>query len=425
MNKKKIENVFDKLWPICRSITGRGYQTSLDILSKINSFKKINFKSGSKIFDWKVPDEWNIKDAYIKYKGKKIIDFRKNNLHVVGYSIPVKKKLNFQSLKKNLFFLKNQPSAIPYLTSYYKKTWGFCLKYNQYKNLKTKGLYDVVIDSSLKNGKLTVGEDYIFGKYRKEIMFSSYLCHPSMANNELSGPLILTFLASEFKKKFRNTKYSYRFVIMPETVGSIAYLSKYWKVLKKNLVAGYQLSCIGDRAPYIFKKSRTENSLADKAGINLVKNFRNSKIIKFNPAIGSDERQYCSPGINLPFCSFSRSMYTKYPQYHTSLDNKSLMSFEKMQETVNDLLDLIFNLENNCFYINKFSKGEPFLSKRNLFRTLSKKERDLDDISIWWLLNYSDGKHDLFDISEKSEVNMKSLIKTAKILEQSGLLKKI
>lgn len=422
--KKKIEKTFDELWPICRSITGKGYQTSLDILSRINSFKKINFNSGSKIFDWKVPDEWNIKDAYIKYKGKKIIDFKKNNLHVVGYSMPVKKKLDFKNLKNNLFFLKKQPTAIPYLTSYYKKTWGFCLKFNQYKKLNPQGVYEVVIDSSFKNGKLTVGESYFLGNSPKEIMFSSYLCHPSMANNELSGPLVLTFLASEFRKKFKYTRYSYRFVILPETVGSIAYLSRYWKVLKKNLIAGYHLSCIGDAAPYTFKQSRKENSLADKAGINFVKNFKNSSIIKFNPAIGSDERQYCSPGIDLPFCSFSRSIYAKYSEYHTSLDNKSLISFEKIQETINDLLNLIFNFENNYVYKNKFNKGEPFLSKRNLFRTLSIKNRDLEDLSIWWLLNYSDGKHDLFDISEKSGLKMNSLIKTAKILEQSGLLQK-
>ncbi len=422
MIKKQIEKTFDKLWPLCRSITGDGYQASLDILSKINSFKKIHFKSGTKVFDWVIPQEWNIKNAYIKYKGQKIIDFKKNNLHVIGYSSAIKKKLTFKDLKNNIFFLKNSPNAVPYLTSYYKKTWGFCLSFNQYKKLKKKGIYDVLIDSSFKKGKLTIGEDIIKGKSSKEIMFSSYLCHPSMANNELSGPLVLTYLASEFKRKFKNPRFTYRFVILPETIGSISYLSKYGKVLKNKLIAGFQLSCIGDKSHYTFKTSRRENTLADKAGINLMNDQKNTNIIKFDPAIGSDERQYCSPGFDLPFASFSRSIYTKYSEYHTSLDNKSIMSFEKMERTVNDLLNLVFNIENNHYYNNKYNKGEPFLSKRNLFRTLSKKERDLDEISIWWILNYSDGKHDLFDISKKSGLKMISLIRTAKILQKSKLI---
>jgi len=423
--EKEIESYFDRLWGITRSITGKGFESSLKILSEIVPFDILKFKTGSKVNDWQIPYVWNIKQAYIlDSKGKEICNFKNNNLHIVSYSQPIKKYLKFNELKNHIFFLKNQPNAIPYITSYYKKTWGFCISYNQYKLLNKKEKYFVNIDSNFSKGNLIIGQKKLSGASKKEILLSSYLCHPSMANNELSGPLVLSFIYKHLKK-IKNKRFSYRFVLLPETIGSIALLSRFGKYFKKNLIAGFQITCVGDKGDFTFKKSREGNTLADIVGLNFMSKIKSKNVINFDPAIGSDERQYCSPGYNLPVASLMKTPYQKYPQYHTSLDNKDFMSFKGMKEVVNAYLTIIYYLENNFYYKNQFPYGEPFLSKRNIYRTLSTKERKLDEIAIWWLLSFSDGWHDLFKISEKSGVCMDILIKVAKILVEKKLLKKI
>ena len=324
--KNTIIRYFDRLFPLNRSLTGKDYQKSLKILREIIPIKIINFKSGSKVFDWKIPLEWNVKDAYILDKNKKkIIDFRKNNLHLMGYSEKVSKIIKLNQLKKNLHFIKEIPNAIPYVTSYYKKRWGFCLSYNQYKTLKNQK-YEIKIDSELKKGKLSIGECLIKGKSKKEILITSYLCHPSMANNELSGPLTLAFLYNSLKKK--KFKYSIRFLIAPETIGTIAYLSKFKDRVKKNVICGYVLSSCGlNKIPH-YKKSKNGNRIGDIA-MERVLSKKNYKILDYNP-IGSDETRYGTIGIDLPVGAFLRSDFDKYKEYHTSLDNKKLLILIKL-----------------------------------------------------------------------------------------------
>lgn len=418
---KQIEEYFDRLWPINRSITGPGYQKSLDILSEIVPFNRINFQTGDKVLDWSIPKEWDVKEAYIiDPKGKKRANFKKNNLHLVGYSAPISEVISLEKLKKRIHTLPNQPNAIPYITSYYNKTWGFCMSHDEYQSLP-EGNYEVFIDSKLTDGTLTIGEAILRGSTKKEILISSYLCHPSMANNELSGPLVLTFLYDKIKN-LKNKKYTYRFVIIPETIGSIAYLSIKGDELKKNLIAGFQLTCIGDGGKLTYKKSRDGDSIGDRAAIQLMNEIKNDNIIPFNPAFGSDERQYCSPGFNLPVGSVMRTMYTKYPEYHTSLDNKKLMNFKKMKESVDFLKDIITAIENNVIWKNKYPYGEPQLGKRGLFRSLSKKSREVDEIAMWWLLNYCDGTNDLLNISNLSGLKLSSLIRVAMKLNKAGIL---
>lgn len=422
---KKIEYYFDQLFPLNRSITGKDYQKSLSILSKIIPLKKINFKTGKKIFDWRIPKEWNVKEAYLSNnKGNKIIDFKNNNLHLLGYSKSFKSNLKLKDLRKNLYFIKNMPNAIPYVTSYYKKRWGFCLSYNQYKKLKNE-TYKVKIDTSFTNGKLTVGEFLLKGKSKKEIIISSYLCHPSMANNELSGPLTLAFLYEKLKKQ--KLKYSIRFVINPENIGAIAYLSKYKNKLKKNVIGGYVLTCCGNKGKIYYKKTKKNNSISDVAIINVIKNL-NHKQLNYYPT-GSDECRYNSIGINLPVGSFMRTNSSDYKEYHTSLDNKKIINFKKIKENIDVLTKTIKLVNKSNFYFNKFNNCDPFLSKRNIYNSISKynfyQKVEVLNNCFFWLLSYSDGKTSDLEISEMSGISLKYINKAAKILIDKKILKKI
>lgn len=421
----EIEEYFDKLWPLNRSITGIDFRKSLEILDELIPTNKIAFKTGEKVLDWTIPSEWNVKDAYILTpNGEKMADFKKNNLHLMGYSIPVNEKMNLRDLKTHLYTLPDQPEAIPYVTSYYKRQWGFCISHVDFEKLE-EGEYTVFIDSELSEGLLIDGDVLIKGKSEKEIFFSTYLCHPSMANNELSGPLVLSFLYRELKKQQQNLNYSYRFVILPETIGAVAYLSKYGNLMKQRTIAGYQITCIGDKGEFTYKKSRQSNSLADRAAEQFMKENNQKKIIDFNPAIGSDERQWCSPGFNLPVGSLMRTMYSVYPEYHTSLDNKSLMDFSGMEKAVEAYLDIINNIEHNYFYISNAPFGEPQLGPRGLFRAISDKGRQEDELAMWWLLNYADGEHDLLTIANLSGFKMSTLIRVGSKIEATGLFSKL
>ncbi len=418
---EKIFNLIKKLYPINRSLTGIGNLETLKIIKNIiPKLKILKFKSGKKVFDWKIPDEWSVKSAYIADpNGKKIVDFRKNNLHLLGYSQSINLSLKLDDLKKNIFTLPKQPNAIPYVTSYYKKNWGFCLSHNQLKKL-SKGNYKAVIDTDFKkNGNLIVGELLIRGKSNKEIIVSTNICHPSMVNNELSGPCLATFLA-----EYLNTKknyYSYRFIFVPETVGMLAYLSKRLRIIKKNFKAGYHLTCIGDKGPFSMIKTINEDSYSDKIASVVLNFYKNSKKYSFLSR-GSDERQFNSPKINLPVATLMRTKFNSYKEYHTSLDNLKIVSKNSLEDSFNYVLRVLDFIEND-FKIESLVKGEPFYSKRNLFRKLGLKTK-LDKYE-WDLFNlpaYANGSY-LSDICKRIQRPPWELYKTIKILQKSNLLK--
>jgi aminopeptidase-like protein len=422
--KTKIEKYFDRLWPITRSLTGNGNRESLRILSEIIDLKITEVPSGTQCFDWNVPPEWNIKEAWIKdSKGNKIVDFSENNLHILGYSEPFQGKLSFEELKSHLYTLPDQPDLIPYLTSYYKRRWGFCLTHNQFLQLDQNETYEVFINSSLDdNGSMTIGEAVIKGKSDKEIMFSTYICHPSLASNELSGPLVSAFIYSKLKEQ-KELKYTYRFIFVPETIGSIYSLSVKGEHWKKHLKAGFVITCIGDDGKFTYKRSRIGNSLPDRA-VEMILNQTETEfnIVDFFPS-GSDERQYCSPGFNLPVGSLMRTMYGKYHEYHTSADNKDYVSFEAMEKSVQKYLDVIELLEKNEKYINKMPYCEPQLGKRGLYPTLGSQKGTEDFVkAMMWILNLADGTNDLITISGKSKIPAKDLFPVVDKLIANGIL---
>jgi aminopeptidase-like protein len=422
----------NELFPICRSITGNGVRKTLRIIKKNFSKLKIyEVQSGTKVFDWNVPSEWNVNDAYVIDKNnKKIIDFKKNNLHLIGYSVQINKILKKKKLFKNIYSLPKQPKAIPYIVSYYKKYWGFCINHNQKiffeKRYKDDDKFKVVIKSNFKKrGSLTYGELVIPGKSKKEILVSTYVCHPSMANNELSGPIVSLCLINHFSK-IKNLKKTLRFIFIPETIGSITYLSKNLKHLKQNVIGGYNLSCIGDDRQYSCMLSKYENTPSDAAIIEAFKKLK----IKFKKYSflerGSDERQYNSPGIDLPIASIFRTKYAKYPEYHTSLDNFSLVTesgirggFKVARTAIELLLNKIIP-KNNVLC-------EPQMSKRNLRPTLSIKNKyTLSPFSfsrsLTNFLQYADGKNDLIRISKLIKVNYKQALKIYNILIKHKLI---
>lgn len=421
--KEQIEKYFDRLWPLNRSLTGNGNRETLKILSELADIKITEVPSGTECFDWTVPPEWNVNEAWIKdSKGNIIADFRKNNLHILGYSEKYSGKLNLNELKQHIYSLPEQPEVIPYLTSYYKKRWGFCLSHNQLTSLKDD-TYEVLIDSeSDPNGSMTIGEAILVGGSDEEILLSTYICHPSMANNELSGPLIASFIYKELIKK-KNRRYTYRILYVPETIGSIYYLSKYGEHLKKKMAAGFVITCAGDKGNFTYKRSRSGNSVTDRASELILKETeKNYNIEDFFPT-GSDERQYCSPGFNLPVGSLMRTRYGKYKEYHTSADNKEFISFSALEDTVNKYLEILDVIEKNFAYKNKQPYCEPQLGKRGLYPTLGSQKDTAEFVNaLMWILNLSDGTNDIIDISNRSGMSFKTIFKAAEELLDKGLI---
>ena len=413
------------LFPICRSITGKGIKDTLNYFEKINpSLKRVKFKSGKKIFDWVVPYEWHIKESYIQHikTKRKFADFKKNNLHVVNFSEPVNKIISKKDLLKKVFIHHKNKNFIPYVTSYYKKYWGFCMSYKEKKKLP-KGKYKVFVDSYFKKGTLDLSHSVIKGKNKKEIFFSSYVCHPSMANNELSGPVVLNALLKYITSKFRKTYFTYRFVLLPETVGSISYLSRYKNILKKNVFMGFNLSCLGDSRAYSIIKSPNPNCMSFEALHSVLRKKKNLKIYDFLER-GSDERQYCSPNVDLPVVGYSRSKYGKYKEYHSSGDNLSIVSQKSLEDSLKILIDIVEACE-TCMYPKTTTCGEPNLSKRNLYPTLSKADTLNDLLRLRKnLLAYSNGKRTIFEISRILDVDISKIIKEYKILIKKKLIKK-
>lgn len=414
-------NWIKDLFYICRSITGPGLRRTLKYFEKINpEFKRLKFKTGKKVFDWQIPYEWSITNAYILHSsGKKFANFLKNNLHVVNYSTPVNKIISKKDLLKNIFTLPEQPNSIPYVTSYYKKTWGFCISENQKKRLP-KGNYKIVIDSSFKRGFLDLSHASYRGLSKKEIFFSTYVCHPSMANNELSGPAVMNALMLFIKKNFKKTKYSYRFVMCPETIGSISYLSRYYKYLKSNVIAGFNLSCLGDERAYSHISSPYEDTLADRALSSSLIGLKNVKRYSFLYR-GSDERQYCSPGINLPVVGFCRSKYGSFKEYHTDKDNLNLVTQKGLEGSLEILKNIVIGFESELYPKSKFL-CEPQLSKRGLKETLSTNKNSKDNLLRINIISYSNGINDVFKIAKILNKNIKEISEQIEILKKNKLL---
>ena len=415
----KMHCLMQNLFPICRSITGNGVRETFEILNTYIPLKIYEIPSGTKVFDWVIPDEWNIQDAYVENsKGERIIDFMKSNLHVVNYSIPYEGRLNLNQLKAHLHTLPEQPDLIPYVTSYYEKQWGFCLTHNKFLNLKDD-LYDVKIKTTLKPGSLTYGELIIPGESDEEVLISTYICHPSMVNNELSGPVVATFLAKELSD--RELHYTYRFVFVPETIGSIAYLSKNLDHIKNNVVAGYVLTCVGDPGSFSYLCTRKENTLSDRVALHVLNNSAEEyKVYSFLDR-GSDERQYNAPGIDLPIGSLMRTKYGSYPEYHTSGDNLDFVTSEALQGSLDMYLRCINVLENNRTYKTKIL-GEPQLGKRGLYSNLSFKGSAESARKMKDLLAYCDGENDLVCIADKIDCPVWDLFPIAEKLLSHEIL---
>lgn len=420
---KEMYKWAEDLFPICRSITGQGVRETLSYIQKLLPNLEIHeVKSGTKAFDWEVPDEWNIKDAFVMDEnGKKVIDFKKHNLHVVGYSDPIDRKISLDELQKHLYSLPDQPDAIPYITSYYERCWGFCISDNERKKLNP-GTYHIKIDSSLKSGHLTYAQLILPGTSKKEILLSTYICHPSMANNEISGPVVTTALV-RWLRTLKHRRYTYRIVFVPETIGSIVYISKNVNEMKKNIKAGFVITCIGDNRTYSYLQSRQGNTLADQTAKNvlrhLVKDYKEYSFLER----GSDERQYCSPGVDLPVISIMRSKYGTYPEYHTSLDDMSFISPEGLQGGYNILQKCIEVLESNFTYKIKVN-CEPQLTKYGLYPTTSKKDSKKKVQETLSLIAYADGNHTLLDIADKIGVFAGDLIPLVKKILEANLFDK-
>lgn len=387
------------LFPICRSITGQGLRDTLAYINDILPDLSIHeVPSGTPAFDWVVPDEWNIDDAYIEDEsGKRIVDFKVNNLHVVGYSQSIDQWMTLAELQENLHSLPDQPTAIPYITSYYSKRWGFCLSHEDRMCLQP-GSYHVVIKSELKAGVLNYGELLIPGQSKQEIFLSTYVCHPSMANNELSGPVVAMSLAKWLMSQ-ENLKYSYRIVFIPETIGSIVYLSRHLKTLKERVKAGFNISCIGDERCYSYLPSRAGNTLSDQAAKHVL-HYIDEDFIRYTWLDrASDERQYCSPGVDLPIASIMRSKYKAYPEYHTSLDDLALVTARGLAGGFMALKKSIDVIENNATYKTTIP-CEPQLGKRGLYPTLSSKGSSGDVKMMMNLISFCDGTKSLLEIAD-------------------------
>ncbi len=410
-----------ELYPCNRSIMGPDIRSGLKKFIEANpSFIPIKYRTGENVFDWEIPKEWIIREAYIEdQSGLKIAEFSKNNLHLVGYSTSIDERISKNDLLKKIHTLPEMPDAIPYVTSYYKKDWGFCLAHNELSKL-TEDNYKVYIDSEHKPGELWVLEAVIPGIYKEEIFFSSYLCHPSMANNELSGPVLLNEIVN-YVKAIKNRKYTFRFVILPETIGSIAYLSRRTKLLKKNMICGFNLSCVGDERSYSHVKSRLGNNLADKALRAALIGLENVNEYNFLER-GSDERQYCAPGIDLPVCTFCRSKFGTYPEYHTSKDDFDLVTSNGLLGSFDVLRNIINSFELGIYPCVQVL-GEPQLGKRGLWPTSSKLNRGKQHSKIRIdLLAYCDSVHNIFEIAELIKVDLKTVINELKILNNAGLV---
>ena len=417
-----IHNLAIRLWPINRSITGDGVRETLSIIKEeLLDLELHEIPSGTNVFDWTIPKEWKVNDAYIiTPSGRRICDFKKNNLHLVGYSIPIRKKITLNELQKNLHSLPDQPNAIPYITSYYEARWGFCLSHNERAKLED-GIYEVVIDSNIFNGALTYADLIIPGDSQQEILISTYICHPSMANNELSGICVTTYLA-KYVSKLKHRRYTYRFVFVPETIGSITYLAQNINHLKSTVEAGFNITCVGDNRTYSYLPSRNGHTISDKIAMHVLKHIYPNYIVYKWADRGSDERQYCSAGADLPIASIMRSKYGTYSEYHTSEDDLiNVVTPEGLKGSYNALLLCITALENNQYpKVNTIC--EPNLGKRDLYPTLSTKFSKSHVQLLMDFITWADGQHSMLEIADLCERPIWDLYEIRDQLNANGLI---
>lgn len=409
------------LYPICRSITGDGVRRSLRLLQAQTGLSLHEVPTGTQVFDWTVPREWNVRDAYIKNsKEEKIVDFQNSSLHVLNYSVPVRKKVRLAELRGHLFTLPDRPDWIPYRTSYYKENWGFCITHQQLQDLKDEE-YEVCIEATLEAGHLTYGELRLQGETDKEVLISCHCCHPSLCNDNLSGMTVAARLAQILGNVPR--RYSYRFLWIPGTIGSITWLATHEAVIP-HIKHGLVLSCLGDPGRFTYKKSRRGAAEIDRVVEHLLRSSgRDFEVVEFSP-YGYDERQYCSPGVNLPVGCFMRTPNGRYPEYHTSADNLDLVRPAALADSLLAILRVVHVLENNYRFLNLYPRGEPQLGRRGLYRQTGGTNSSGFEEAILWVLNFSDGEHSLLDIADRSTLNFMRLSEAAELLLDKGLLRR-
>jgi len=414
------------LYPICRSLSGKGVRETLHYFQDLLPTLTIHaIPSGTKAFDWEVPNEWNIREAWIADEyGNRIVDFSNNNLHIVGYSIPTDKVMELEELQEHLYSLPDQPDFIPYVTSYYVNRWGFCLAHTQRQKLK-QGKYHVYIDSTLVPGHINYGELILPGETTDEILISTYICHPSMANNELSGPVVACAIAQWLSNlPSRKRRYTYRILFLVETIGSIIYLSHHLEYLRKHLKAGFVLTCVGDERDISYLPSRTGNTLADLVALHVLESYTERFTSYTFLDRGSDERQYCSPNVDLPVVSIMRSKYGTYPEYHTSGDNLSLITPSGLYGALRLYAAAISILERNDVY-RVTVMGEPQLGKRGLYPTISTKESGAKVRDLMNVIAYCDGKADVLQLAKRINLPALRVLELMEPLISAGLLEKV
>jgi aminopeptidase-like protein len=410
------------LYPICRSITGDGTRQTLAMIQDRIPLETFEVATGTAVFDWIVPKEWNVRDAYIKGPdGEKVVDFNKCNLHVVNYSAPVRARMPLKALKPRLFSIPEKPDWIPYRTSYYKEDWGFCLSHHQMLALQD-GEYEVCIDSTLKDGHLSYGECYLPGQLSDEILISCHICHPSLANDNLSGLTVAAFLAQFLAG--RDLRYSYRFLFIPGTIGAITWLARNREAAGR-VRHGLVLTCIGDDGKFHYKKSRQGNAEIDRVAAHVLHHYgQSAEILEFSP-YGYDERQYCSPGFNLPVGCLMRSVWGTFPEYHTSADNLNFIKPKQLMESLHICTVILDILEGNRRYRNLNPYGEPQLGRRGLYRSTGGDAIESEINARLWVLNLSDGEHSLLDIAERSGQPFSAINQAAQTLREGHLLEVI
>ena len=408
-----------KIFPICRSITGDGLRQTLRQIGSHLPLRVREVATGTEVFDWTIPREWNIRDAYIKNAaGDKVIDFAQSNLHVMSYSVPVRKRVSLVELKAHVHTLPQHPDLIPYRTSYYADDWAFCMPHRQLENLR-EDTYDVVIDSSLESGSLTYGEYLHKGETDEEFLLSAHICHPSLANDNCSGVALLTHLARRMVGL--RTHFSYRFLFAPGTIGAIAWLAVNEDNISR-IKHGLVVSMVGDGGGPTYKKSRRGDAAIDRAMTHVLRHSELTPAIEDYSPYGYDERQYCSPGFNLPVGSFQRSKYGTIPQYHTSADDLVFIKPEYLLESYSLIVKTIGVVENDAVYCNTAPKCEPQLGKRGLYRRVGGDNIAAENMAMLWVLNFSDGAHSLLDIAERSKLPFEVVLRAARLLEAHGLL---
>ena len=420
---EEMNRLVADLYPICRSITGNGVRQTLNEIKKLIPLEAHEVPSGTKAFDWTVPKEWNINDAFIKdSSGNRIVDFQQSNLHVMSSSVPVKRKMTLDELKPHLFSLPDHPDWIPYRTSYYAENWGFCLSHETLLGLKD-GEYEVCIDSALSDGSLTYGECYLKGNSDDEVLISCHVCHPSLCNDNLSGIALAVALAQYLAQTER--RYSYRFLFAPGTIGSITWLSRNEASISR-IKHGFVLTCVGDKGDCTYKKSRRADAEIDRAFLHVLRHSSAAfKTLDFYP-YGYDERQYCSPGFNLPVGCFMRSQHGTFPEYHTSADNLDFVRAEALADSFSKCELVIDVLENNRTFLNQNPKCEPQLGRRGLYRAIAgHAESAANELAMLWVLNLSDGHHALLDIAERAGLSFANIKNAADLLVSHNLLQEI